>query len=68
MRNHITPIHCALSTASAETRDASTGPDGNPRLTLVPTERDRPARVSTDKPGEVIPSSYDFEGFGSFSG
>lgn len=68
MRNHITPIHCALSTAVADTRNAATGPDGNPHLTLVHTERDRPARISADKPGEVVPSSYDFEGFGSLSG
>jgi hypothetical protein len=52
----------------ADTRNAATGPDGNPHLTLVHTERDRPARISADKPGEVVPSSYDFEGFGSFSG
>ncbi|MCJ2045396.1 hypothetical protein MKK58_12775 [Methylobacterium sp. J-078] len=68
MRNHITPIHCAVSTPSAETRDASIAPDGTPRLKLVRTDRDHPAGACADKPREVVPSSYDFEGFGSFSG
>ncbi|POR42694.1 hypothetical protein [Methylobacterium sp. V23] len=69
MRNYITPKHCPLSDAAIEKRHVSSVANSNQRLELVQDDRIRDAsQKHFSVPSKVVPSTSDFEGFGSFSG